>query len=255
MKFTWERPFCGWALRLIQSNREVSKKPWKEKMIFNNVLNFAASYLKSQCEFNICRLWLLCVDGGGHAKTLSLDIAWGRLPRSHLGCWLCETEWICLLFFLPRLLSPSPLTFIWFCTFAVSLLHYVNVSKRCVLQSLPYSQEILFDPLAKRDVPWSCFSILTNPSSPSPLYNQFLDGDYVTIREPLTRSETSTAHQSINPHKVQGLRQQSQRAGSDEMSSLIVWAQERQERFRLRNCIALYAKMFWTGLQCQRRIN
>ena len=104
-------------------------------------------------------------------------------------------------------------------------------------------------------MPWNCFSILKNPSSPSPLYNQFLDGDYVTIREPLTRSETSTAHQSMNPHSVLGSRQLSQRVGSDEMSSQIVWAQQRQERFRLWNCNVIYANMFWTSLQYSRWLN
>ena len=177
-----------WFKATVRSQRSLGK-------MYSNVLSIAASYLKSQCEFDICRLGFLCVDGGGHAKTLSLDIAWGRLPRSHLCCWLCQTEWICLLFFLPKLLSPYPLTFIWFCTFAVSLLLYVNVPNRCVLQSLPYSQEFLIDPLAQRDMPWRCFSILKNPSSPSPLYNQFTDGDYVTIREPLTLKRAQHTNQ------------------------------------------------------------
>ena len=57
---------------------------------------------------------------------------------------------------LPLILSPYtlllllPPTFISSRTFAVSLLHYVNVLNP---QSLLYSQEILSDPLAHTDVP------------------------------------------------------------------------------------------------------
>ena len=122
-----------WFKATVRSQRSLGK-------IYSNVLSFAASYLKSQCEFDICRLGFLCVDGGGHAKTLSLDIAWGRLPRSHLCCWWCKIEWICLLFFPPTLFSSfSPPLLLVLALLPFLCCTMLTSQRESVLQSLHFS--------------------------------------------------------------------------------------------------------------------
>ena len=130
MKITWEHPFCGWAPRLIRSNREVSKKPGKEGMIYNKVL----LYLTSRASVS-------SISAGLGSSVLMGAVMPRLLVWTLLGVGCHEVifaadgvklnESASYSFPLDSFLLLLPLTFISSRTFVVSLLHnhFSNLKK------------------------------------------------------------------------------------------------------------------------------